>query len=275
VRRHPGLEQQAAGGHGFHLPGRTVEVDAQIAEGLARALRATGVERGIGQPSRTSERGQRRNSGESKNVPVAIKTVIVRITMEMYRAVQIALVVCWVVWAWPFMAYKARTPKRPAEVTVNASRWGIGLQMVGFFLAWLRIPGFTPRPWPWLVIALLLSAIAVVFSWSGVHNLGKQLRVHAGLYSDHELIRSGPYQIVRHPIYLGMLLMFLATALVMSIWPVMLAGLAIFLAGTEIRVRIEDRLLASRFGKQFEEYRAAVPAYIPVLRWIHLSVSMK
>src|ERR1051325_6741901 len=89
---------------------------------------------------------------------VAIKTVIVRITVEMYRAVQFALVVCWVVWAWPFMAYKARTPKRPAEVTVNASRWGIGLQMVGFFLAWLRIPGFTPRPWPWLVIALLLAA---------------------------------------------------------------------------------------------------------------------
>jgi protein-S-isoprenylcysteine O-methyltransferase Ste14 len=37
-------------------------------------------------------------------------------------------------------------------------------------------------------------------------------------------------------------------------------------AGTEVRVRIEDRLLASRFGAELESYRARVPAYIPFLR---------
>ena len=182
----------------------------------------------------------------------------------MYQAVQIALIVCWVLWAWPFLVYKARTPKRPADITVKASAWGIGLQMVGFFLAWLSFDA--AKPWPLLAFALMLAAIAVAFSWTGVHNLGKQLRVQAGLYSDHELIRSGPYRIVRHPIYAGMLLMYLATALIRSSWPLMLAGLVIFIAGTEIRVRIEDRLLASRFGKEFEVYKAAVPAYLPLLR---------
>ena len=191
----------------------------------------------------------------------------------MYRAGQIALVVFWILWAWPFLAFKARAPKREAEVTVNASRWGIGLQMAGYFIAWFHFS--SPRPWPLLAIALLLASIAVVLSWTGIRSLGKQLRIHAGLYSDHELIRSGPYRIVRHPIYAGMLLMYLATALIMSIWPVFLAGLVLFIAGTEIRVRIEDRLLASRFGKEFERYKAEVPAYLPVRPWIHLSVSMK
>jgi protein-S-isoprenylcysteine O-methyltransferase Ste14 len=193
--------------------------------------------------------------------------------MEMYRAVQIALVIAWVLWAWPFLAYKARTPTRPAEVTVTSSGWGIGLQMVAYFLAWS--PSSTAKPWPLLLTGLLLTIPAVILSSTGIRNLGKQLRVQAGLYSDHELIRTGPYQIVRHPIYAGMLLMYLATALIRSTWPVMLAGLVIFIAGTEIRVRIEDRLLASRFGKQFDAYKATVPAYIPGGRWIHLSVSMK
>ena len=176
----------------------------------------------------------------------------------------IALAICWILWAYPFLNYKLRTPARPAEVTVAASRWGIGLQMAGYAVAWLPLQD--AKPWPVLALALLLAILAVICSFTGVRSLGKQLRIDAGLYSDHELIRSGPYRMVRHPIYAGMLLMYLATALIRSSWLAMLAGLAVFLAGTEIRVRLEDALLAARFGARFREYKAAVPAYIPLLR---------
>jgi len=133
--------------------------------------------------------------------------------------------------------------------------------MVGYFLVWL--PGSESRPPAVSVAGVLLGCLAVVISWTSIRALGKQLRVQAGLYSDHELIRSGPYAIVRHPIYAGMLAMYLATALVQSAWPLALIGFAIFILGTEIRVRIEDGLLASRFGTQFAEYKASTPAYIP------------
>ena len=106
----------------------------------------------------------------------------------------------------------------------------------------------------------------MVISWTSIRALGKQLRINAGLYRDHELVRSGPYRIVRHPIYAGMLAMYLATALIRSSWPLALIGLAIFVTGTEIRVRIEDRLLASRFGQRFEEFKASTPAYLPFVR---------
>ena len=117
-----------------------------------------------------------------------------------------------------------------------------------------------------MVTGVLVGCLAVLISWTSIRALGKQLRVHAGLYSDHELVRSGPYSIVRHPIYAGMLAMYLATALVRAAWPVGVIGLAIFIVGTEIRVRIEDGLLATRFGQQFAEYKASVPAYIPFVR---------
>ena len=186
--------------------------------------------------------------------------------MSLYETAQVALIALWVLWAWPFFAYKARTPKRPAEVTDKTSRWGIGLQMVGYFLVWQRVRSPGARAWPWLALGLLLAVPAVILSWTAIRSLGKQLRVQAGLYSDHELIRRGPYRIVRHPIYLGMLLMFLATMAIMTLWQLMLPALVLFLAGTEIRVRLEDRLLRSRFGAEFEAYRDAVPAYLPGLR---------
>jgi protein-S-isoprenylcysteine O-methyltransferase Ste14 len=174
------------------------------------------------------------------------------------------LIAVWLLWAWPFLAYKLRAPKRKAQITVSASRWGIGIQIVAFFLAWSG--GWQSRPPAVVMGALLCGCLAVVLSWTSVRSLGKQLRIHAGLYPDHQLVCSGPYRIVRHPIYAGMLALYLAVASLWTPWPLAAAGLVLFILGTEIRVRIEDRLLASRFGQKFAQYKASTPAYIPFVR---------
>jgi protein-S-isoprenylcysteine O-methyltransferase Ste14 len=51
-----------------------------------------------------------------------------------------------------------------------------------------------------------------------------------------------------------------------TLWPLLLLATIVFMLGTEIRVRIEDRLLAARFGDHFREYQRRVPAYIPFLK---------
>jgi len=71
---------------------------------------------------------------------------------------------------------------------------------------------------------------------------------------------------VRHPIYASLLAALLCTLLLLTPWQWCLVSLALFVAGTEIRVRTEDRLLASRFPEAFREYRRKVPAYLPFLR---------
>jgi protein-S-isoprenylcysteine O-methyltransferase Ste14 len=63
-----------------------------------------------------------------------------------------------------------------------------------------------------------------------------------------------------------MLGMLLAAGMAWTWWPMFVAGVIVFLAGTEIRVRTEDRLLAGRFGERFSAYRARVYAYIPYIR---------
>jgi protein-S-isoprenylcysteine O-methyltransferase Ste14 len=63
-----------------------------------------------------------------------------------------------------------------------------------------------------------------------------------------------------------MLGMLLATGAAWTWWPMTVAALLFFLAGTEIRIRAEDRLLAARFQGEFAEYKAHTRAYLPFLR---------
>jgi protein-S-isoprenylcysteine O-methyltransferase Ste14 len=120
----------------------------------------------------------------------------------------------------------------------------------------------------WRVLASSLCfVLAIALSWTATRALGRQhLRFDAAIGTEHELVRSGPYGLVRHPIYTSMLCVLWGIGL-MAASPVLFAvATAVFLMGTEIRVRIEERLLAARFGEQFEQYRRSTRAYLPLLR---------
>lgn len=81
----------------------------------------------------------------------------------------------------------------------------------------------------------------------------------------------GPYRYVRHPIYTALFGLALATGLVLSRWPVISISAVLYVCGTAIRVRAEERLLRAEFGPEFDEYARRVPAFIPnPLRWCKL-----
>jgi protein-S-isoprenylcysteine O-methyltransferase Ste14 len=122
-------------------------------------------------------------------------------------------------------------------------------------------------------VSVLFFALAGFFSWSGARALGRYWRIDAGLSADHELVRSGVYRVVRHPIYASMLCVLLGTGFMFTPLPMLLVAVLVFIIGTEIRVRIEDGLLASRFGAEFRQYQQSVPAYIPFLRYFKASVT--
>jgi protein-S-isoprenylcysteine O-methyltransferase Ste14 len=181
--------------------------------------------------------------------------------------IRIDLILCWCAWFYPFVFRAPHYQKRASKTVSGSTLIGLFFEILGIALAFrLRLPADAPPGLARTATAWLLAVIAIVIAWSSVTHLGKQFRIRAGLYSDHELVRSGPYAIVRHPIYASMLLMLVCTLLLLTPWQWMPLALAAYLLGTEIRVRSEDRLLASRFGEQFLAYRRSVPAYIPFVR---------
>jgi protein-S-isoprenylcysteine O-methyltransferase Ste14 len=186
--------------------------------------------------------------------------------MTLFLIAALELVAMWVLWLYPFARKRFTGPKRSSVVMAHSGNWGLALETAGIFCAGLWLPN-TPVPGPARIAAsMALAPVGTVFGWLAVRHLGKQLRILAGLYADHELIRTGPYAIVRHPVYASLLLMMLATGLLFARWPLLLLGIALYIAGTEIRIHAEERLLRSRFGVEFEEYRRKVPAYLPFLR---------
>jgi protein-S-isoprenylcysteine O-methyltransferase Ste14 len=170
----------------------------------------------------------------------------------------------WLIWMTPF--FLAKGAKEPAKEVDRRARWGILVVAIAYWLLWQGKFWLRPVPGWRVALSILFLALAGVLSWTGTRALGRQWRIDAGLSCDHELVRVGPYQLVRHPIYTSMLCTLLGTGFMITPLALFLISTLVFIAGTEIRVRIEERLLASRFGEQFVEYQRSVPAYIPFLK---------
>jgi protein-S-isoprenylcysteine O-methyltransferase Ste14 len=174
------------------------------------------------------------------------------------------LVAGWLLWMTPFALIKRS--RDAAKQIDRRARWGVVIVAIGYSLLW-QGKFWLRQPHSWQVfLAMVFFALGILLSWTSTRALGRHWRIDAGLSSDHELIRGGPYRLVRHPIYTSMLCVLLATGFVVTPLPLFLLAIVVFLIGTEIRVRIEDKLLASQFGDTFHQYQQQVPAYIPFLK---------
>jgi len=164
-------------------------------------------------------------------------------------------------WFTPFVFAHRKTTS--ASTVDRRSRWGVLLQFVAFSMLWQGQFWTRQLAWWRLAVCIVLFGLAILLSWISSRALGEYLRIDAALGTEHQLIRSGPYRLVRNPIYTSMLLVLCAIGVVVTPWQLFIGCLISFVIGTEIRVRTEEILLAARFGTEFQEYKASVPAYIP------------
>jgi len=166
-------------------------------------------------------------------------------------------------------AISQRTPEAGGKRD-RRSQLGIAIQSIGIALAGFGFVKATLTPFSAPSLAgtagvLILMGGAIGLFASSSRELGRNWSLVARMRSDHELIRTGPYARVRHPIYLGMLLFLLALAVALGHWVQLLAALPVFFIGTAIRTRLEDGLLEQSFGDSFRDYRRSTPALIPRL----------
>lgn len=141
---------------------------------------------------------------------------------------------------------------------------------VFFGIAYL---GWKPLPWTvtadaciWmLALGSLLYFPGMLFLLWARLTLGKNYFVSTGfgaqLFAGHQLITSGPFSIVRHPMYAGLILASLGSLLIYFTWTTLY--FACFAPLTIIRARREETALSAEFGEQWNEYCKHVPAFIP------------
>ena len=132
-----------------------------------------------------------------------------------------------------------------------------------------------PRPGGWLgqtvvpwqghgqyLAGLVLVALGLGFSAWARALLGRNWSGTVTVKTGHELIVAGPYRLVRHPIYTGLLLAFLGTAVAQDQWRALLALLLVWLSFWR-KWRLEEHFMQDTFGDRYRAYRAKVPAVVP------------
>jgi protein-S-isoprenylcysteine O-methyltransferase Ste14 len=112
----------------------------------------------------------------------------------------------------------------------------------------------------WLGVALTAAGVAVAF-WARWH-LGANWSGVVTLKEGHELIRTGPYRTIRHPIYTGILLALLGTAVSLGEVRALIA-LAIAWLSFYVKARREESFLAQEFGPGFTEHLRRTGMFLP------------
>jgi protein-S-isoprenylcysteine O-methyltransferase Ste14 len=116
----------------------------------------------------------------------------------------------------------------------------------------------------WLKVSGLILVVlgVIIFVWAR-KALGSSYSGHVSVQVELQLVQSGPYHIIRHPAYLGYLLMSLG----ISLGYLSLVGLfsipVFLLPGLIYRIRVEDKLLSRHFGNLFQEYATRTARLFP------------
>ena len=111
------------------------------------------------------------------------------------------------------------------------------------------------------VLGTVLLAAGLGFSVWARRHLGRNWSAHVVVKKDHELVRTGPYRYVRHPIYTGILLAFLGMVLAVGEWRSLLA-MGFVLLSFAIKSGEEERRMGEVFP-EYEQYRRETAALIP------------
>jgi protein-S-isoprenylcysteine O-methyltransferase Ste14 len=181
------------------------------------------------------------------------------------------IVAMWLCWA-AYWALASRAVKATARRESMRSRLlhvlplGVAALLLGTTLArvgWLRLRFVEATRWPLWAGTALVAAGLLFTVWARVH-LGRNWSAIVTLKRGHELVTSGPYAIVRHPIYSGLLLAFAGSALACGEWRGVLA-LLIVAGALRRKLQLEERWMGEQFGAAYARYRERVPAIVPFL----------
>jgi protein-S-isoprenylcysteine O-methyltransferase len=159
--------------------------------------------------------------------------------------------------------------ERPMWVQIAMMILGIAISIPLFYYLWTPIIIFSQTSSQILgVVGLIIYIAGFGFLMWARRTLGRHWGIstslQAKLHSNHELIQSGPYTIVRHPMYFGAWVMMFGLLLSYPKWVILILYISM-VASLSMRARREEAVLAERFGEKWLEYKEQTSFLIPYL----------
>lgn len=181
------------------------------------------------------------------------------------------IAICWLIF-WFYWLVTSFSVKKTAKV--QSKNWSLRFAVIalGLYFVMKDAPVISAyanaRLWPsWRQFGILADIVALaglaVMIWARI-TIGRNWSGEVVLKEDHQLAVTGPYAYVRHPIYTGLLMLMLATAIEYGV----LSGFVIFAAFAAVFVyksRIEERFMTEHFPEKYPAYMKRTKALIPFI----------
>ena len=182
-----------------------------------------------------------------------------------FLIIQAAWIAFCVYWIWA-----ARNQKRVQKREPPLARLlHVAFLVCGFVLLYAEDPRFgvlnhrflPDREWIAMLGAVLTVSGVAFAIWARRH-IGKNWSAQVTIRKEHELIRTGPYAHIRHPIYTGLLLAVAGTAIAIGEYRAIVA-FAVIALGFVVKARREELFLSTQFGPAFDGYRRQTGFFLP------------
>lgn len=179
-----------------------------------------------------------------------------------------AIAALWLIWvvSWATAAFWADPAEKRASLQAEFPYRAV--LVLGTILLFIPAHNYVGRLRLWFPnvaeawICVALIAVGLAFCWWARLHLGRLWSASVTAKAEHRVIDTGPYGLVRHPIYTGLLLAILATmAAKGTAWGI--AGAVFLTIGIVMKARLEERFLRGELGNAYDDYARRVPMLVP------------
>jgi protein-S-isoprenylcysteine O-methyltransferase len=133
----------------------------------------------------------------------------------------------------------------------------------GIFVALNFRAAALPHGRMFAIAGVVLFVAGLLLRWWAIITLGRFFTVDVTIEKDHELVERGPFRIVRHPSYTGVLLAFVGLALSLRNWAALLVILVPIGAAFIHRMKVEEDALSRALGSRYAEYMKRTKRLVP------------
>jgi protein-S-isoprenylcysteine O-methyltransferase Ste14 len=183
------------------------------------------------------------------------------------KVVFFGLIAVWVVGEWR-VRFRTRHNQRSASpewrsFVVVALTFGAGLVGGFHFATKVESAAIEFARWPIFIVGAVLAAAGIAFRQWAIAVLGAFFTVQVRVTTGQEVVESGPYRLVAHPSYTGLVMTFVGIGLMLGNW-LSLACLTLLPAiGLVVRIKVEERALLAGIGEPYRRFLAARARLVP------------
>jgi protein-S-isoprenylcysteine O-methyltransferase Ste14 len=168
-----------------------------------------------------------------------------------------------------FMSRRLRSKRNISKSGDKGSIWLLIISIsIGYWLSFLIASTRIGRIYHWntfFVIGSILEIIGLIIRVTSILTLKQQFTYSVTKIENHELIETGLYKNIRHPGYLGQLIIFLGISITLSNWLSVLLMIIPVLLGYLNRINVEEKFMVEQMGQKYIDYQKQTKRLIPAI----------